>query len=247
MNFKKNVPILLISSFLLISSILSADILTYDKAIQNLKGIKYYNKNNFQDSEKKFNDNAIRYPDDSRLHFNQGNAQYKNGKLEDAEHSYNLILKNRDFNERSKALQNLGNVKFQQKDYKKAIGNYRDALIEDPQNMDARYNYELAARMLQQQQQEKQQQNKNDENKDQEKKEQQKDQQKQQEQQDDQQKQKQDKEKQQKQEQQQNMKKDQKKEDAEKMLKALLQKEKEEMKKEKQKMNVDKAKRGKYW
>ena len=38
-----------------------------------------------------------------------------------------------------------------------------------------------------------------------------------------------------------------KKEDAEKILKALLQKEKEEMKKEKQKMNVDKEKKGKYW
>ena len=41
--------------------------------------------------------------------------------------------------------------------------------------------------------------------------------------------------------------KEQKKEDAEKMLKALLQKEKEEMKKEKEKMNVDRAKSGKYW
>ncbi len=244
MNYKKIVPILLIFSFVLINTILSADILTYDKAIQNLKGIKDYDKESFQDSEKKFSDNAIRYPDDSRLHFNQGNAQYKNGKLEDAEHSYNLTLKNQEFNERSKALQNLGNVKFQQKDYKNAINNYRDALIEDPQNMDARYNYELAARMLQRQQQEKQQQNKNDENKDQEKKEQQKDQQQQQ---DDQQKQQQDKQEQQKQEQQQDMKKDQKKEDAEKMLKALLQKEKEEMKKEKRKMSVDKAKRGKYW
>jgi tetratricopeptide (TPR) repeat protein len=244
MNVNKIIPALIIISFILISTILSAEILTYDKAIQNLKGIKYYNKDSFQDSEKKFSDNAIRYPDDSRLHFNQGNAQYKNGKLEDAEHSYNLTLKNQDFHERSKALHNLGNVKFQQKDYKKAIGNYRDALIEDPQNMDARYNYELAARMLQRQQQEKQQQNKNDENKDQEKKEQQKDQQ--QDQQDDQQKQQEDKEQQQKQEQQ-DMKKDQKKEDAEKMLKALLQKEKEEMKKEKRKMNVDKVKRGKYW
>ena len=246
MNYKKIVPILLIFSFVLINTILSADILTYDKAIQNLKGIKDYDKESFQDSEKKFSDNAIRYPDDSRLHFNQGNAQYKNGKLEDAEHSYNLTLKNQEFNERSKALQNLGNVKFQQKDYKNAINNYRDALIEDPQNMDARYNYELAARMLQRQQQEKQQQNKNDENKDQEKKEQQKDKQ-QQDQQDDQQKQQQDKQEQQQNEQQQDMKKDQKKEDAEKMLKALLQKEKEEMKKEKRKMSVDKAKRGKYW
>lgn len=239
--------IFLTVSFLSVSVILSAEILTYDKAIQNMKGIKHYDKNNFQDSEKKFSDNAIRYPDDSRLHFNQGNAQYKNGKLEDAEHSYNLTLKNQDFNEKSKALQNLGNVKFQQKDYKNAIKNYRDALIEDPQNMDARYNYELAARLLQRQQQEKQQQNKNDENKDQEKKEQQKDQQQQQDQQDDQQKQKQEEKEEQKQEQQQDMKKDQKKEDAEKMLKALLQKEKEEMKKEKQKMNVDKAKHGKYW
>ena len=237
--------IFLTSLFLSVSVILSAEILTYDKAIQNMKGIKHYDKNNFQDSEKKFSDNAIRYPDDSRLHFNQGNAQYKNGKLEDAEHSYNLTLKNQDFNERSKALQNLGNVKFQQKDYKKAIEHYRNSLIEDPHNMDARYNYELAARMLQRQQQEKQQQNKNDENKDQEKKEQQKDQQ--QDQQDDQQKQQQDKQEQQQNEQQQDMKKEQKKEDAEKMLKALLQKEKEEMKKEKQKMNVDKAKRGKYW
>ena len=243
MNYKKIVLLILIFSFVLTNTILSADILTYGKAIQNLKGIKDYDKENYQDSEKKFSDNAIRYPDDSRLHFNQGNAQYKNGKLEDAEHSYNLTLKNQEFNERSKALQNLGNVKFQQKDYKNAIGNYRDALIEDPQNMDARYNYELAARMLQRQQQEKQQQNKNDENKDQEKKEQQKDQQQQQ---DDQQKQQQDKQEQQKQEQQ-DMKKDQKKEDAEKMLKALLQKEKEEMKKEKEKLNVDRTKTGKYW
>ena len=238
--------IFLTVSFLSVSGILSAEILTYDKAIQNMKGIKFYDKDNFQDSEKKFSDNAIRYPDDNRLYFNQGNAQYKNGKLEDAEYSYNLTLKNQDFSETSKSFQNLGNIKFQQKDYKKAIEHYRNSLIEDPHNIDARYNYELAARMLQRQQQEKQQQNKNDENKDQEKKEQQKDQQ-QQDQQDDQQKQQQDKQEQQQNEQQQDMKKEQKKEDAEKMLKALLQKEKEEMKKEKQKMNVDKAKRGKYW
>ena len=162
--------IFLTVSFLSVSINLSAEILTYDKAIQNLKGIKHYNKNNFQDSEKKFSDNAIRYPDDNRLYFNQGNAQYKNGKLEDAEYSYNLTLKNQDFSETSKSFQNLGNIKFQQKDYKKAIEHYRNSLIEDPQNMDARYNYELAAKMLQRQQQEKQQQNKNDENKDQEKK-----------------------------------------------------------------------------
>ena len=114
---------------------------------------------------------------------------------------------------------------------------YRNALIEDPANEDARYNYELTARLMNRQQQQKQQ-SKDDKEKKDKQKEQQENQQKQQ--QDQQQKE----EEQQKQEQQ---KKDQKKEDAEKMLKALLQKEKEEMKKEKAKLNIDKAKKGKYW
>ncbi|RLC51937.1 MAG: hypothetical protein DRI23_04025 [Candidatus Cloacimonadota bacterium] len=236
---------------------LSADMLNYDKALSNLKGVKYYNNGDYGKADSLFNENAIKYPDDSRLHYNQGNAKYKNGQLEDAEYSYNLALKNNKFKQRSEALQNLGNVKFQQKDYQSAIKNYRDALVEDPDNMDARFNYELAARMLQRQQEQKQnqQQDSDKENEEEKDKQDQQQQQKQDEQKQDekqeQQKQQQQEEKkseEQKQQEKQQMKeKEKKKEDAEKILKALLQKEKEEMKKEKQKMNVDKEKKGKYW
>ena len=229
-----------------------AEILTYDKVLKNLKGTKYYKKEEFEEANEEFNENAIKNPNDSRLHYNLGNSLYKNGKLEDAENSYNLSLRDQEFQDRSLAYQNLGNVKFQQQDYKNAITNYRNALIEDPQNLDARYNYELASRFLQRQQNQQQQQNKDEKNKDQEKKEKQqgKDQEKKEQEKQEQKQDKQKSEEQKKQEQQmkqEQAKKDEKKKDAEKMLKALLQKEKEEMKKEKAKMNIDKAKKGKFW
>ena len=246
MKAKLIILLILLLSF----SILFSDVVNYDKVIRNLKGVNSYEKEDFENSEDNFERNAIKYPDDSRLHFNQANAQVKNGLLEEAEQNYKLALNNEKFKDRSKALQNLGNVKFLQKDYKNAIKNYRDALVEDPQNIDARYNYELAARMLQRQQEQKQQQQSSDDqdNKDEEKE---KQKQQQQEKQDDEQKEKQQKQDEQKQDEKQKPEeqklKEQKKEDAEKMLKALLQKEKEEMKKEKEKLNVDKAKSGRYW
>ncbi|MDA3813624.1 MAG: hypothetical protein PF570_05150 [Candidatus Cloacimonetes bacterium] len=249
MKVKLIILLILLVSF----STLFSDVLNYDKVIRNLKGIKSYEKEEFENSEDDFKNNAIKYPEDPRLHFNQANAQVKNGMLEEAEQNYKLALNNDQFKDRSKALQNLGNVKFLQKDYKNAIKNYRDALIENPQNIDARYNYELAAKMMQRQQQQKQQQeqNKDDNDDKDEEKEKQEQQQQQQDKQENQQKeeqQKQDEKKQNEQQKSQEQKlKEQKKEDAEKMLKALLQKEKEEMEKEKQKMSVDRTKTGKYW
>ena len=249
MKAKLIILIILLISF----STLFSDVVNYDKVIRNLKGVKSYEKEDFENSEENFKRNAIKYPKDSRLHFNQANAQVKNGMLEEAEQNYKLVLNNDKFKDRSKALQNLGNVKFLQKDYKNAIKNYRDALVEDSQNLDARYNYELAARMLQRQQEQKQKQEQNkddDENKDEEKEKQEQQQQKQ-EKQDDEQKDKQQKQEEQKKDEKQKSQeqklKEQKKEDAEKMLKALLQKEKEEMKKEKEKLNIDRTKTGKYW
>jgi len=250
--------IILILLSLILASQLAADLLNYDKVLSNLKGLKYYKDENFEEAEKKFTDNSIQYPDDARLHFNQGNAQYKLGNLEQAENSYEMAMKDTKFADRSEALQNLGNVKFQQKDYKNAIKNYRDALITDPGNLDARYNYELAARMLQRQQEQEQQQQESQDENTEEKEDKEKQQQNQDQKQDQENKEEQKKEEQKQEEneekepQEQRKSEEQKaeekeKEEAEKILKALLQKEKEDMKKEKQKMNVDKEKKGKYW
>jgi Ca-activated chloride channel homolog len=248
---------IILSALLLILSLsLFSDILSYDKVLKNLKGTKHLEKGETEEAEMQFEENAVENPKDGRLHYNLGNAQVKSGKLEDAENSYNLALRDKDLKNKSDVFQNLGNVKFEQKDYPNAIVNYRNALVEDPQNIDARYNYELAARFLQKQQNQQQQQNqdqdqdKDKEKKEQEKQQQSKDQEKKEDKQEQQKKEEQKSDEQKKQEQQQmkeQEKKDQEKKDAEQMLKALLEKEKEEMKKEKAKLNVDKAKKGKFW
>ena len=159
----KNVIVALI---LLFSLKISAGVLTYDKVLKNLKGMKFYEKGNYENAEKNFGENALKYPNDGKMHFNLGNSLYKNGKLDDAEKEYNLALHDKKFSDKSKILQNLGNVKFQQKNFKDALKYYRDALLQNPQNDDARYNYELAARFLQQQQKQKQQSKNNKDKKD---------------------------------------------------------------------------------
>ncbi len=234
---------------------LDAEILTYDKVFTNLKGLKHYKNNEFSDSEQEFQKNSLNFPHDNRLQYNLGNAQYKSNKLQEAENSYNQALKNSNAENISQIYQNLGNVKFQDKEYKKALNYYRNSLIEDPENSDSRYNYELTSRFLQQQQE--QQQQNQDQNQNQEENKEEQEQKQPQEQQDqgdekqDQEKQNQEQDQEEKQSQEkkslEQKQQEQEKQDAEKILNALLAKEKEEMKKEKRKINVDKARIGKYW
>lgn len=233
--------------------LLAAKPLQYGKVLNNIKGIQHYNKGELEPAQRRFSENALTHPDDGRLHFNLGNVYYKEGKYDEAETEYQLAAKDRSFSSQSQIQHNLGNVKYQQQDYKKALEHYRNALIADPDNNDARINYELTAQQMQRQQEQQQQQNDDDqENKDDQKQQQQQQQQqgdqKDEQKQDQQQQQQQQQEQQnQQQSQQQKMKETQEKKDAEQLLEALLAKEKEEMKEEKRKMNVDKTKSGKYW
>ena len=57
---------LLILFILLSFSTLFADVINYDKVIRNLKGVKSYEKENYENSEENFKRNSIKYPKDSR-------------------------------------------------------------------------------------------------------------------------------------------------------------------------------------
>ncbi|MBT4331778.1 MAG: hypothetical protein HOD64_00735, partial [Candidatus Cloacimonetes bacterium] len=89
-----NVRSIVIITFLIIFGSLFSDVINYDKVIRNLKGVKSYEKENYENSGEDFKRNAIKYPKDSRLQFNQANAQVKNGMLEEAEQNYKLSLNN---------------------------------------------------------------------------------------------------------------------------------------------------------
>ncbi|MFO7897331.1 MAG: tetratricopeptide repeat protein [Candidatus Cloacimonadales bacterium] len=236
---------------------LQADIFSFDKVIENYRGRRSYEQEEYEAAQENFENNALRYPDDARLHYNLGNAKFKQGNLEEAENAFQLSLRDPDFAQRSEALQNLGSIKFAEKNYPEAIKYFRDALIEDSQNAEARHNYEVTSRLLekQQNQEQEQQQNQDDSDKDEEndennqQSEQSEDQQSDdsEEQQQQQQQEQQDEQAADEQEQELSQREQQEKEDAEKTLKALLQKEKEEMEKQKEKAKTANPRTGRYW
>lgn len=191
------------------------------------------------------------HADTSLVMYNLGNLMYDQGDLDNAEKTYGGALDpNAPEHQIESALYNLGNTFFQGQKYDKAAEAYVEALKRDPKDEDARYNLELARRMLQQQQQ--QQQNKEqDQNQDEQKQDQEQQQQpdssqQQQDQQQPQDQQQQEQEQQQQQQQQaenQPMSKDQ----AERLLNSLLNDEQDVLKDLKKVKAVTRKKREKDW
>lgn len=221
---KKYLIYLLISFSCL--SLMALDI-NYKKAYRNYIGTKQYKKQKTAKAVNTYQKNSIDYPDNPILHYNLANAHYQAGDYDSALKEYQISLNNKKFNHADLANHNIGNIHYQNKDYKSAMDFYRKAMVLNPKNTDSRYNYELAKRKLNEQQDKKNNQN-NDQNQDK-----------------DQDKQNQDKQKQNPQEQQQQNEPTQAQMDAQSILKAIEEQEKEDLKKKKQ--NAAKYKSGKYW
>jgi len=191
--------------------------------------------------------------DSSVVLYDVGNVLYQVGKYDAAEQAFGGSLSpGESKNEQSATLYNLGNSLFQSQKYDKAVAAYIEALKRNPPDKAAKYNLELAKRMLREQQQQQKQQDKNQEKEDQQKKQDQQEQskddqkkdQQQQEQQDQQQKQQQEEERQQAQ---QGSKQQMSPEEAERLLNALLQNEQNALKDAKKVKVAARAKREKDW
>ena len=192
------------------------------------QGNREFDKGEYKEAEKDYRKALELNKESVKGQFNLGTAVYKNNNFEEATKIYsNLAEKSSDKQIQSKVFHNLGNSYIQSKDYEKSILAYKNALMNDPKNVDTKYNLEYAKMMLkkqqQQQQQDKDNKDKMDDKKDQKDK---KDQNQDQKQKNDQQKQPQDQKK---------ISKD----DAERMLEALKNDEKKTMQKvKKQKAKV---------
>ncbi|MDX9858671.1 MAG: tetratricopeptide repeat protein [candidate division Zixibacteria bacterium] len=154
-------------------------------------------------------------PESPELDYNIGNVQYQQGDYQAALERYDKAIKTDDVLQQARAHYNSGNAHFKAQDYPKAIESYKKALEVAPDDMDAKFNLELARRLLKEQTQpEQQQQNEQQQQQQQQEKQQQQQPQPQQDQQD-----KQQDEQQQQPEQAQD--KPMSKEDAERILNAL--------------------------
>jgi tetratricopeptide (TPR) repeat protein len=95
--------------------------------------------------------------------YNLGNTHYQEQDFEEAKQRYFQTQKATE-NKSSKhhAFHNLGNVLMKQKDYAKAVEAYKNALRNNPQDEETRYNYSLAKELLEKEQDQQQNQDQND-------------------------------------------------------------------------------------
>ncbi len=188
------------------------------------EGNRLYEKGDYKGAEKDYRKALEMNKESVKGQFNLGASTYQQQNFEESARIFGTLAeKNQDRDVQAQIYHNQGNSYLKAKEYDKSILSYKNALMNNPKDLDTKYNLEYAKMMLKKQQQQQQ-------NKDQQKKDENKD--------------KQDQKQQQNKDQNKNQNQDQKKiskEDAERMLEALKNDEKKTMqkvKKEKAKVQV---------
>ncbi len=173
-NFKYFILLLLVSVSFGVSA----------QSTKNLvrKGNKLFEQQKYQDAEVKYRKALEKKPNYVKGKFNLGDAVYQEKNYKEAAKIFSeLGEKAQTKEQKANSWYNLGNSLMQQKQYDKSIHAFIQALKQNPEDLDAKYNLAYARKMLkkQQQQKKKQKQNKKDQKKNQDKKKQQKDKKKQ--------------------------------------------------------------------
>jgi len=113
------------------------------------EGTSLYEKGQFEEALKKFDQAGAQYPQDPRVAYNRGLALHKLGKNDDAKQALQHALElDHDGSLASKSHYNLGNVAAAAGDKKLALREYREAMKKNPQDELARHNYEVILKDL---------------------------------------------------------------------------------------------------
>lgn len=204
---------------------------TSEAAKKHIEAVKEgnlaYQQGDFKKALEEYHIAEADRPESPGIDYNIGNTLYEEGDFAQAADRLTKALNTDEVGLAARAQYNLGNAQYRAGDYQKAIEAYKASLDLNPDDMEAKYNLELARRMLKEQTQPEQSQDQEQQQQEQQEKEQQEqeqDQQQQDQQQEQQQQNQQEDEDQKRDEQQRQQPQDQKemsKEDAERILNAL--------------------------
>lgn len=103
---------------------------------------------------------------EDEVRLNLANAYFQSGDTVNTAISYQPLTQSKDASIRSVAHQQLGVLSNRQNKYEEALASFKQALKADPTNEDARYNYEMVKKKLDEQKKKEEEQKKNDPNKD---------------------------------------------------------------------------------
>lgn len=135
------------------------------------KGCRLYNRGKYPEADTAFKKGLEKNPELHLLHFNDGAALYRMGKFQDAAAEFTRAATSPDKSLREKALYNLGNSLYRAQKEKEALAAFKDAIKTNPDDLDAKFNYEFIRKKMQEQKKKEDQKKKDDQKK---KKEQQK-------------------------------------------------------------------------
>jgi len=108
-----------------------------------------YREGRFAEAEKAYARADMDRPRDVRFRYNRGCAAYRNGDYQAAGAAFSSVLRRtKDPRLCFRATYNLGNTAFKQGDFAAAADYYRQAIVTNPEDHDAKVNLELALRAL---------------------------------------------------------------------------------------------------
>ena len=111
-------------------------------------------ENDFAAAEAAYRKAIAKDPDNPTAKYNLGNLYYNKEKPSEAGERLNQAGEIADSKEtKHKAFHNLGNSFMRQEKYKEAVEAYKDALRNNPNDEETRYNLALAKKMLEEEQQ----------------------------------------------------------------------------------------------
>ncbi|MFL3025290.1 MAG: tetratricopeptide repeat protein [Candidatus Neomarinimicrobiota bacterium] len=106
------------------------------------KGLEYYQNQEYEEAKNYYENIIIKRSENVEAHFGSGASSYQKGDWEVAKKSFQESLKSSDENLRSKVYYNLGNTFYKDNKAEEAISFYRKALELNPNDKEARFNYE---------------------------------------------------------------------------------------------------------
>ncbi len=141
--------------------------------------LRQYQNGQYKSAQKEFEDLAKRRKDDSRLHYNAGASAFRARDLDSAVKHFEQALGAEDLKLQEEAYYNRGSTLFQlgeanpdpkqrKETWQKSLQDFESSMKLNPQDADAKHNYEFVKRQLQElEQQQQQQQQDQQQNKDQ--------------------------------------------------------------------------------